>query len=361
MLQSPKDMPLDFFQDVGRPLSARMSDRPGGAFSGLRPQSFQRVKAPARSRVSSIEEEDLRVANGQQPLVSHSLSGGFGRSESSIGGDRPISSRRITGSKSGEREGRGSSRGDRESRRRRSRSRSKNRGGAQPGAGSSRTASAGAVAAAASNAANPALAAGGAGTAGGAAVGGAAGGVGGARNSGGSTGSALTASSPPASIADRAQALLRSQHNSVGTTLHPIDRVRSVTAARHSDNVGLAAAVSSTGGKVTSAAPRRATIHGGSDGGSAAAAAAAAAASMGPGESAFDSPSDTPSGGTMLPRRTSASHIPAMAAAAAAAGGSNFDSVTTVGTPGATSSSMTRGLGRAATARPGDGFAHRGG
>ncbi|CAM9778217.1 unnamed protein product, partial [Scytosiphon promiscuus] len=103
VLQSPKDTPLEFFQDSGRPLSARMSDKPGTAFSGLRPTSFSRGRGPARSRVSSIEEEDLRA--GEQPLVSRSHSGGFGRSESSLGGgDRPISSRRIAGSKSGERE-----------------------------------------------------------------------------------------------------------------------------------------------------------------------------------------------------------------------------------------------------------------
>ncbi|CAN0437612.1 unnamed protein product, partial [Ectocarpus sp. 12 AP-2014] len=103
VLQSPKDTPLEFFQDGSRPLSARMSDKPGGAFSGLRPTSFSIARGPARSRVSSIEEEDRRAGN--QPLVSQSYSGGFGRSESSLGAGGAISSRRIAGSRSADRDG----------------------------------------------------------------------------------------------------------------------------------------------------------------------------------------------------------------------------------------------------------------
>lgn len=40
----------------GRPLSARMSDRPGGALSGVRPRSFSRVRAGQRPRVASYRE-----------------------------------------------------------------------------------------------------------------------------------------------------------------------------------------------------------------------------------------------------------------------------------------------------------------
>lgn len=351
VLQSPKDAPIEFFQESGRPLSARMSDKPGGAFSGLRARSFSLVKAPPRARVSSIEEENSRAARGEQPLVPDSNSG-FGRSESSIGTERQISTRRITGSTSGEGVnggpyggdlggggaggiGRGrSGRYEREARRRSSRSRSQSRGsGASSGPSQSSLSST-------SQVEKRTLLRG---------------------------GSRGLGSPPPADSESRAHALLRSQHNSVGTALHAVDHADSLAAER------VATAVSSTGGKVTTSAPRRvsssgpvgrrmtAGVNGHSSGGGRGGAGAAV--------SGFDSPSHDRAeysgghddgggtggtgGGSMLPRRSSASHLPTTHAMT-----SNFDSVTTVGTPAAGPS--WRASARMSHARGAEAFGQRG-
>lgn len=226
VLQSPKDSPLEFFQENGRPLSARMSDKPGGAFSGLRPNSFTRPKA-ARSRVTSIEEESLTDAFaaaaiggvggggaggvGIQSLVSETYSG-FGRSGSSIGAERPISTRRIVGSTSGDIQGvRARSRVDRKSQRRRSRGRS------------------GAKGAFGSNAGGNQVFGSGAGSQG--------------FNSGAgirvdvdvSGGEKLPASSPP-SKGERNAILVENQKGSVGTALHAIDHAQSLAPTRRNGN-----------------------------------------------------------------------------------------------------------------------------
>lgn len=312
VLQSPKDTPLEFFQDSGRPLSARMSDKPGGAFSGLRPRSFSRVKGPMRSRVSSIEEEDIMSARGQQPLVgqksySGAGAGGFGRSESSVGGgggDRPLSSRRIAGSRS------------RERKIPRNRSREVDNSSGEKEVGRSRSNS---------------------------------GSVGRKSVPGGGRG---LASQPAPAKDGRSHPLLKSQHNSVGTALHAIDTTGSAIngGATHATVTGTV-----DGGVATVVPQRRASAsgpvgrsNGGHKGGS----------------SAFES-SPTDGGGTMLPRRTSASNLPSMTGGDG--GGGAFDSVTTVGTPGSISADasktpVARGLTRAATARApqGGGFGMRG-
>lgn len=335
VLQSPKDTPLEFFQDSGRPLSARMSDKPGGAFSGLRPRSFSRVKGPMRSRVSSIEEEDIMSARGQQPLVgqksySGAGAGGFGRSGSSIGAsDRPLSSRRISGSRSRERRIPGS--------------RSREGGGAG-GVGNSssgeremderpRSTSSSSGRKDISN---------------------------GARG----MGSPLPSSAPGQDGATRS--LLKSQHNSIGTALHAIDTSGSAInsgrgaggSAAHASAGGTSAAAVG-GGVATTALPQRRASASGPVG-----------RSNGGHKSGFDSSPPQGEagggGGTMLPRRTSTSNLPSMTGGGGGAGGI-FDSVTTVGTPGsvgdASKTPIGRGLARAATARAperGGGFGMRG-
>lgn len=120
VLQSPKDMPLEFFQDPDRPSSARMSDRPGGAFSGVRPLSFNISKGTPRVRIPPIDEEvkrpsSLKTILGVPKYFSSGGAGGFGRSDSSVTGDSSHQSRRwsstkrysehsTTGNSSGERD-----------------------------------------------------------------------------------------------------------------------------------------------------------------------------------------------------------------------------------------------------------------
>lgn len=359
MLQSPKDAPLEFFQDSTRPLSARMSDKPGGAFSGLRPTSFSRGNRPARSRVSSITEEEQ---TGEQPLVSQSYSGGFGRSESSIGGDkgsgggdRPIASRRIAGSRSGDREGRGrSSRTDKDGRRRRSsRSRSTSRGGGGKGAAASARSRASASASASASSAvagSSAVVSAGDGTDG-SGSGGRSGSSGGGKSgrksrtnsgfgdlSGGDTGD----EAPPA---NRTQTMYRNhnQHGSVGTALHAIDRVQTISAAK-SQKPGAAAAVAAAKVTISKTPNRRRASHSGPVGTDRR---VSPTANGEPVDTAAHDSSGGGGGGTMLPRRTSTGQLHTLVSM-----GSNFESVTTIGTPGVTQdSSISRGLSRAAGPR----------
>lgn len=319
----------------------------GGAFSGLRPTSFTRGRAPARSRVSSITEEEQQ--SGEQPLVSQSYSGGFGRSESSLGGgsvagDRPIASRRIAGSKSSDREGgRGrGSRADREGGRRVRKSRSRSHSRGSKGAASSTTSSTAGGSSSASAPAPAAAAAGDGMDSSGKSRGSRGGGGGGGRGASSSAngygyGAAAEEDSPPQ---DRAHAMYRNQHGSIGTALHAVDRVQTISASK-SQKPGAAAAVAA--GKVASNLPKaqRRSSHSGPVG-------------------TTRKVSPTPNGaspvasggGTMLPRRTSTGQLNA-----AASTGSNFDSVTTIGTPGmpqeSSSMSMSRALSRAAGSRNG--------
>lgn len=99
VLQSPKDMPLEFFQDPDRPSSARMSDRKSGAFSGVRPLSFNISKGTPRVRIPPIDEEGKRPSSRKNILgipkyFSGGGAGGFGRSDSSLAGDSSHLSRR---------------------------------------------------------------------------------------------------------------------------------------------------------------------------------------------------------------------------------------------------------------------------
>lgn len=116
VLQSPKDTPLEFFQDPDRPPSARMSDRPGGAFSGLRPSSFTTSRGTPSIRIPSITEERGETTIKGNPLLAGPkyFSGGgggggggagdFGRSNSSVAGETWHASRtKISGSTSRER------------------------------------------------------------------------------------------------------------------------------------------------------------------------------------------------------------------------------------------------------------------
>lgn len=346
VLQSPKDAPLEFFQDSTRPLSARMSDRPGGAFSGLRPTSFSRGSRPARSRVSSITEEEQ---TGDQPLVSQSYSEGFGRSESSIGGgekgsgggDRPIASRRIAGSRSGDREGRGrSSRGDKDGRRRRSsRSRSTSRGG--KGAASA-SASSGTSGASTATARSSAVVSGGDGTDGSGSGKSGIGKSGKSRSNNGGFGDLSGVdTSDEAPPPNRTQMMYRNHAQcSVGTALHAIDRVQPISASKNQKpGAGAAAAVAASKVTTSRTPGRRRASHSGPVGTN------RRVSPTANGELADSAVQDESGGGggTMLPRRTSTGQLRSLVSM-----GSNYESVTTIGTPGISQdTTMSRGLSRA--------------
>lgn len=330
-MQSPKDTPIQTFEDADRPRSARLSDKPGNAFSGLRPRSFSRVRG-SRSRVTSIEEEEIKT--GTQPLVSHSLSGGFGRSESSIGAERTISSRRIAGSRSGDSEGR------------RRRSRSRSRSESSQGAGTvSAVAPAVEPPAVVQPAAIPPPAP-----------------VSTAPRHVSRNGDHLS-SSPPMAEGERAQVLMRNHQASAGTGLSALDRAQSASRLRHLPQQqqqqqasgtapGGSINISSSGRTLTTAplpatAPqRRASIFG-------------PETQATDGAAAFDSPPDE-SSGNKVPRRMTAAYPVRIATSG------SMDLVTTIGTPAgipeAGKTPVKRGLSRAMTERPGRaGFGQRGG
>lgn len=376
VLASPKDAPLEFFQDASRPLSARMSDKPGGAFSGLRPTSFVHGTRMARSRVSSITEEEQ---TGVQPLVSQSYSGGFGRSESSIGGgdrggeggDRPIASRRIAGSRSGVREGRGrSSRGDKDGRRRRS-SRSRSTSRARPPPGATRKSRSGSKVSAGDGV--DGSGSGGSGSksrstsrveprpppagatiksrsgsklSAGDGVDGSGSGDSGSKSRTDSGSKSHTDSgfgddsdgdtgdeAPPQ---NRAQTMYKNRQQyggSIGTALHALDRVQTISASKSHKPGAAAAAAASKATTIKKPGERRAS-HSGPVGGSR----RASTGLNGDGVplSTATAAQDTSTGdgggggGIMLPRRTSTGQLKSLITM-----GSNFDSVTTIGTPSA--------------------------
>jgi len=60
VLQSPKDTPLEFFQDASRPLSARMSDKPGGWPGG---RCLERIKKKLSRKEASLFGRKRRLSD----------------------------------------------------------------------------------------------------------------------------------------------------------------------------------------------------------------------------------------------------------------------------------------------------------
>lgn len=282
--------------------------------------------------MTSIEEEEIKT--GTQPLVSHSFSGGFGRSESSIGAERTISSRRIAGSRSGDSEGR----------KRRSRSRSRSESTQEAGTASA-VAPAEEPPAVVQPAAIPPPAP-----------------VSTAPRHVSRNGDNLGSSLPMAE-GERAHVLMRNHQASAGTGMSALGRAQSTSRLRHfpqqqqqqqtsrtapsgSTNISSSGRRLTTAPATATAPQRRATIFG-------------AETQAIDGATAFDSPPNG-SGGNKVPRRTTAGHPVRIAASG------SMDLVTTIGTPAgipeAGKTPVARGLSRAMTERPGRaGFGHRGG
>ena len=311
-----------------------MSDKPGTAFTGVRPRSFSRIKG-SRSRVSSIEEAD-EGKNGTQPLVSHTFSGGFGRSDSSVGGERTISSLRIAGSRSGESDGRGRGRVERELQRRRgnrSRSRSRSTSESSQGAGTIMAANPSSVPPSAMPPPAPVLTA--------------------PRHismNGGNFGA-----SPGQAEDERTQELTRNHQASVGTAPTAVDGIQTVAQSKHftqqQKQVSRLSSINSGRRRVTATSatppPRRASIHG-----------PASHDMNGGAASAFDSPPNEASGDTLSRRAVTGHPVSAPSAPIPASG--SMDLMTTIGTPAGMPPGV-RNLSRAASERPGrTGFGQRG-